>query len=190
MSVERAVIWKRLDVPGMDACQFQSASDGWVISGTAIFINDGSAAKLTYEVTCLSDWSTRTASVSGWIGKKNISFTLERPDAADWHLNGTSMKGLSALADIDLGFTPATNTNAIRRLNLQEGQEIETTALWLDTSDWMLKPLRQVYRRKSDKVLEYASPQHHYLADITIDPFGVIMDYPGLWTVAKMETCI
>lgn len=187
MGLERAVVWKRLDIPGMDACQFRSEPNGWAISGTAIFIADGSAGKLTYDVACRRDWSTRTASVSGWTGKRNISLMLERPGATDWHLNGAPINGTSALADIDLGFTPATNTNAIKRLDLQEGQEVETTALWLDTSDWMFKPLRQIYRHKSDTLLAYASPLHRYQADITIDPFGVIVDYPGLWAAATIE---
>mgnify|MGYP003576312057 CR=1 FL=1 len=184
MSVERTVIWKRLDVPGMDACQFHSASEGWEIHGTAIFIADGSPARLTYDIACDNDWSTRAASVSGWIGAKNISLALERSGAAGWQLNGTPMNGVSALLDIDLGFTPATNTNAIRRLDLQPGREVETIALWLDTSDWTFKPLRQLYRRKSAKVLGYASPLHGFTADISIDSFGVVVDYPGLWIVA------
>jgi hypothetical protein len=65
MSVERIVMWNRLDVTGMDACQFRSRSDGWTIAGTAIFVANGSVARLSYEVACFSDWSTRTASVSG-----------------------------------------------------------------------------------------------------------------------------
>jgi hypothetical protein len=189
MSVERTVMWNRLDVTGMDACQFRSRSDGWSIAETAISIADGSVARLSYEVTCFSDWSARTASVSGWIRDREISLSLERTVAALWHVNGAPIEGTSALVDIDLGFTPATNTNAIRRLDLRLGENIETTALWLDASDWTLKPLRQTYRRKSEKVFAYASPLHDYSADITVDSFGVLQDYPGLWTVVKTEVC-
>lgn len=168
----------------MDACRFQLGFDGWTISGTAIFLTDGSAAKLTYKVACRSDWSTRTATVCGWLGEKNISISLDRSGAGDWQLNGAPINGVSHLVDVDLGFTPATNTNAIRRLNVQPGQEVETTALWLDTSDWMVKPLRQTYRRKSPNVFAYSSPEHQYFADITTDAFGVVVDYPGLWASA------
>jgi uncharacterized protein len=181
MNVERAVIWRRLDVPGMDACRFESGSGGWTIGGTAIFLTDGSVARLTYEVACRSDWSTRTATVSGWLGAKNISISLARSATGDWQLNGSAVEGMSHLVDVDLGFTPATNTSAIRRLDVQPGQEVETTSLWLDTSDWLVKPLRQTYRRKSHDVLAYASPEHQYFADITTDAFGVVVDYPELW---------
>jgi hypothetical protein len=188
MSAEHLVVWNRLDVPGMDACRFQRASNGWTISGVAIFIADGSPAKLAYEIMCYTDWSTRVATVSGWIGKRNMAIALERQEGADWFLNGAAMACASNLVDVDLGFTPATNTSAMRRLNLQQGQEIETTALWLDTSDWMFKPLRQLYRRKSDSVFDYKSPLHGYQAELTVDAFGVITNYPQLWAVAKIES--
>jgi hypothetical protein len=71
--------------------------------------------------------------------------------------------------------------------SLSVGQEIETTALWLDPSDWTLKSLRQIYRLKSERVLAYRSPRHNYLADITVDAFGVVVEYPGLWSVIGVE---
>jgi len=40
--------------------------------------------------------------------------------------------GVDALRDIDLGFTPATNMNAIKRLQLPIGEHAEFTAVWLD----------------------------------------------------------
>jgi hypothetical protein len=185
-AVERFVIWRRLDVHGMDACRFLSGSEGWIISGTAIFIEDGTAARLDYEVTCGDDWGTRTASVSGWFGDTQVSHSIERTDTGGWRMNGAPVKGASGLLDIDLAFTPATNTTAIRRLDPQAGQEVETTVLWLDTADWTLKPLLQVYRRKSASVLAYASPEHGYRADVTVDDFGVVEGYPGLWVAEKI----
>jgi hypothetical protein len=53
------------------------------------------------------------------------------------------------LLDVDLGFTPASNTNAIRRLDLGIGETTETIAVWLDTADWTVKPLTQSYERLS-----------------------------------------
>lgn len=77
---------------------------------------------------------------------------VERSRASGWQAGGIQVEGMSTLKDIDLGFTPATNTSAIRRLGLRPGEETETTALWLDTADWTLKHLRQVYRCISETV--------------------------------------
>lgn len=185
---DRSVVWRRLDACGADACRFLSAAGGRIVSGTAIFVEDGAAARLDYEVTCGDDWRTRTASVSGWFGSTQVAFSVERTDAAGWRINGAPLEGVSGVPDIDLSFTPATNTLTIRRLDLQPDREVGTTVLWLDTSDWMLKPIRQVYRRKSATVLAYDSPEHGYRADLVIDDFGVVREYPGLWVAEKIDT--
>lgn len=171
----------------MDACRFRSGPGGWTISGTAIFIEDGAGASLDYEVTCGDDWSARNAAVSGWFGRTQVSLFVERTDTTGWRMNGAPLTVAPGVVDIDLAFTPATNTTAIRRLDPRPGQEVETTVLWLDTADWTLQPLPQVYRRKSATVLAYASPRHDYRDDLTIDGFGVVEHYPGLWVAEKIE---
>lgn len=76
-------------------------------------------------------------------------------DAAGiWTVDGVEIDGVRGLLGIDLGFKPATNTDAIRRLGHAIGEEVETTAVWLDVDEWCFKPLRQVYRRLTDR--EYA----------------------------------
>ena len=71
--------------------------------------------------------------------------------------------------DIDLGFTPASNTNAIRRLNLSRDEAADTIAVWLDTGDWTVKSLRQSYRRGNGDTFDYISPQHDYRATLIVD---------------------
>jgi hypothetical protein len=51
------------------------------------------------------------------------------------------------LCGIDLGFTPATNLNPVRRLSLEVRQAADATAAWLDPSDWHLKRFVQQYER-------------------------------------------
>ena len=55
--------------------------------------------------------------------------------------------------DIDLGFTPATNMVAIRRLGLRVGQEAEAPAAWLNYKTMRLATLAQKYLR-IDKTME------------------------------------
>ncbi|XSG81827.1 MAG: putative glycolipid-binding domain-containing protein [Methyloligella sp. ZOD6] len=183
-ATSRTAVWNRLDAPGMDACRFASGPEGWKIEGTSLFKTAGTACMLRYEVSCGKDWSSRAVSVDGWIGEESFSLRMARSGPSGWRVNGRSADHISALEDVDLGFTPATNTPAIRRLDLPLGEDVETVAAWLDTADWTVKPLRQIYRRKSETVLAYASPMHGYEAELEIDRFGVVVEYPGLWTLA------
>jgi hypothetical protein len=123
--------------------------------------------------------------VSGWVGCTKRELALARSPEGLWFIDGEKISGVDGLLDIDLGFTPATNTNAIKRLRLEVGGEAETTAVWLDVKDWGFKPLRQVYRRLSKTEFAYRSPSHDYAANLLTDDFGIIHLYPQLWTAVS-----
>lgn len=177
----RTVLWRRIDVEGMDACSFDRSENGYLISGTALYQDHCGPAKVEYQVHCDADWSSRSAHVSGWVGSTKKDFTLSRSPEGSWSIGGKRIAGLDGLLDIDLGFTPATNTNAINRLGLGIGAETETTAVWLDVDDWCFKPLTQIYRRLTQTKFAYRSPLHDYAADLITNDFGVIQSYPRLW---------
>ncbi len=186
MNPDRLVLWSRLDVQGMDACRFRSGPGGWLLDGAAVFAAEKGVAKLEYQVECSDDWSTRTAAVNGWIGEHSLTLQIERRPSG-WRVNGVPAGVFSGLVDVDLGFTPATNTCAIRRLGLHPGREAETTAVWLDPEDWSVKPLRQVYRRISETAYAYSSPVHGYHAELVVDLFGIVLEYPGLWSASRQD---
>lgn len=112
-------------------------------------------------MVCDRAWSSLKATVAGWVGQKSIELLVERESEESWSINGRVVEALTGLKDIDLGFTPASNTNAIRRLNLAEGDEARSVAVWLDTEDWTMKPLTQTYRRIRKNAYDYTSPQHN-----------------------------
>lgn len=176
------VLWRRIDLEGMDACFFDRSVDGYLISGTALYHERGKIAKFEYEVHCDALWSSMSAQVNGWIGSDRKSFKLSRDPEGHWIIDGEMIFDLDGLLDIDLGFTPATNTNAIKRLGLEVGREVETTAVWLDTDEWNFKPLSQVYKRLSETEFAYSSPAHNYSAKLVTDQFGIIQNDPELWT--------
>ena len=175
-------LWRRLDQEGHDACRFAPTSGTWSIEGAAVFDHEGAVANLSYRLDCDRYWSSMAASVTGWVGARSIDISIERTRQGDWSVDGSTVDVLSGLEDIDLGFTPASNTNAIRRLNLREGDETTTTAVWLDTEDWTVKPLLQSYRRDRKDAYYYKSPLHDFRAMLLVDDFAGIKEYPGLWT--------
>lgn len=184
----RAVLWRRIDMEGMDACSFVQRDDGCVISGTALYLDGVRPTKFDYRVHCNSDWSSCSAWVSGWVGSEKKAFSISCDAEGKWLMDGAGVPGVAGLLDVDLGFTPATNTNAIRRLNLDVGEEQETTAVWLDTEDWCFKPLMQWYRRLSKTEYAYSSPSHDYTATLVTDDFNIVQVYPQLWEAISEPT--
>lgn len=182
VKTDRWIIWRRLDEPGTDLCRIVQGEDAWHLMGTATGLHGVAPLHIDYHVACDANWITRTVCLLGWADSRRIDLVIQRDDDGGWTFNEQSLPVLKGASDIDLGFTPATNTVAVRRIGQAPGTSVETTAAWLDESDWTLKPLRQIYRRVTEGRYEYESPANGFKAILTLDEAGLVCDYPDLWT--------
>jgi len=176
--------WRRLDVPGSDACALEEVREGWRLHGSASFGTGRDAATLAYDVVCDPEWRTLRAAVQGSAGSRTLAMAVRRSAAGEWHVDDRPAAELSGLVDLDLGFTPATNLFPLRRLALRPGQAAEAAAAWLDDESWQLRRLPQRYERRSEGEYWYESPATGYAALLTVTADGFVRDYPGLWTAA------
>lgn len=176
------VLCRRLDVPGHDACRVDSSNDGHHIEGGAAFLHhDGEPAWLGYDVVCDAAWRSRCARVRGWIGAHAIDLVIDRAEDGRWRLGGSTIPHIGRDCDLDLGFTPATNVIAVRRLALAIGQATDAAAAWLDPSDWSLETLAQRYRRDGEHQYRYEAPTLGFATTLSVTRDGMIKDYPPFW---------
>ena len=81
--------------------------------------------------------------------------------------------------DVDLSFTPATNTLPIRRLDLDVGKEAEVHVAWLVWPELSVQRVDQRYARIANDRYRYT--QDDFEAELTIDEQGLVLEYEGLW---------
>ncbi len=175
------ILWRRIDSPGHDACRLEHTARGWRLAGTAVFADDGQPAHLTYEVTCDDDWRTSEGRVRGWVGTRIVELQIARTPEGAWIFNGAPVGGLDGCADVDFGFTPATNLAQLRRVDLAIGQAADLPVAWLDVTSGQLELLRQRYERRSRSTYWYEAPRFSYAALLEVTPAGFVRSYPGLW---------
>jgi hypothetical protein len=98
-----------------------------------------------------------------------------------WVIDGEHRGELNGCVDIDLGWTPATNTLPIRRLEFAKGVPRTTRVAWLKWSELVFMPAEQTYTRRSEYVFTYASGD--FTADLHVDEQGVVVTYgqPPIW---------
>ena len=173
--------WKRLDTEGHDACRLMRDDDGWRLEGAALFSHEGKACILAYAVECDAQWHTVSAKVKGSVGFNRLDFDVARA-GDDWLLNGVIQPKARGQVDLDLGFTPATNLIAIRRLDLRSGVETPAPAAYYLEFTLELGLVEQTYKRTGETTLAYASPAYDYAAELQVSPIGFVTEYPGLWS--------
>jgi uncharacterized protein len=128
---ESYIRWRRLDVPGREEARVEPAADGFRLTGELEVEDAGLAARLRYAIECDSEWRTRSAMVEGDMGGRPVRFALAANGAGHWTRDGMPVPALAGALDIDLGFTPATNTLPIRRLDLAVGESAPVRSAWL-----------------------------------------------------------
>lgn len=181
-TIVATAFWRRLDTEGHDACRLIRKPDGWQLAGAAVFNHEGQLCILDYVVDCDSEWRTLSASVNGSVGFEPLVFEVERRRGNRWLLNGVVQPKATGCIDLDLGFTPATNLIAIRRLDPQPGAEIPAPAAYYLEFTLELGIVEQTYRRAAPDKLHYRSPAYNYDETLTVSETGFITEYPGLWS--------
>ena len=177
-------LWRRLDLPGHEVARLVRRDEGWDLAGTAVFAGP-EPCRLDYVVRCDRGWHTRSAVVTGTIGRQPVDVRVE-VEARRWRANGVEQPALSGCVDIDLGFSPSTNLLPIRRLGLDVGGRAEITAAWLPFPSLAVAPLSQVYEREGPRSYRYESAGGAFTRVLEIDDEGLVVRYPGIWEAESL----
>lgn len=180
MADASSMLWRRLDVPGHDACRLERADAGWRLEGAAVFRGREGPTSLAYSVECDAQWRTVLGRVHGFAGERVVEAVIARRGLA-WTLNGAVVSGLDHLADLDLGFTPATNLLQLRRVPIAAKESVALAVAWLDADARTLTELPQTYERRGPNVFWYRAPSVGYEGLLELAPSGFVLDNPNLW---------
>lgn len=182
MPTDAIVLWRRLDLPGHDWARLSPRDGGWLLSGTALFAHEGLPCRLEYRVLCDAAFRTESATVEGWAGSEPVRVRLAADADRRWSLDSREQPQVQGCIDVDLGFTPATNLLALRRLDLPVGAAADVRSAWLDFPGFAMEPLPQSYRRTSDTTYAYESDGGAFTAELRANAAGFVVRYPGLWS--------
>ncbi|MGC2696377.1 MAG: putative glycolipid-binding domain-containing protein [Candidatus Angelobacter sp.] len=177
----RSGLWRWLQGAGLERFELLRAGHEWILRGTILTLTDAGPAEARYEVACDALWHTQRAQVSVLDSDGQRSLQISAVNGR-WHENGRENKTVEGAIDIDLGWTPSTNTFPIRRLHLGIGQSSgPLVAAWVRFPELTLQPLSQDYLRISESVYRYSSRAGAFVAQISVDDAGLVIDYEGFW---------
>ena len=168
-----SILWNRLDRAGHEFCSL----DGFRLRGVALIEHEDAPCRLDYEVECDETWRTRWTRARGSVGdrRENVAITVDGEGV--WRLEGAEVEAVAQCIDVDLNFSPSTNTLPIRRLQLEIGEEAEVRAAWLRFPSFELEPLVQRYRRIDEHTYQYDSGT--FSADVVVNDAGLVTSYEG-----------
>jgi uncharacterized protein len=192
----RAVAWVKDDPFGVEFAEIALARQR--LSAEGVAIGAGPVPfRLDYVLDTAPGFVTSRLRVSsrgeGWRRTLDLrrdaggvwSVAADEEGELDLPPAGGDPMTLTGALDCDLGFSPVTNLMPILRHDLlSSGGPVELTVAWVSVPDLSVQPDGQRYtflRTGPDhRVIRYQATDGTFAADITLDPKGIVIDYPGI----------
>ena len=174
-------IWRWITRTGMERFELQHRAQEWILRGTILLMEEGFPAEARYEVICDDSWRTRRADISlrDNSGERSLRIIVE--DGL-WFVNGCVIDAIAGCTDIDLEWSPSTNTLPIRRLPMAVGEKSgPIVAAWVRFPSLQLELLAQEYERIADNRYRYTSSDGAFVAELIVDEEGLVTEYEGVW---------
>lgn len=169
------VLWRDRRSGALERCVLERMDGGFRLAGTVLLAAGGVPLEVRYAVMTDARWVTREVAVR----VADTDGLILAADGGSWWRDRTEVPRLDGCLDVDLGFTPATNTLPINRLDLAVGEERQVTAAWLQAPSLELRPLPQRYERLDERAYRYRSGE--FTARLEVDHLGLVRDYEGYW---------
>lgn len=184
MAPQVEVLWLSAELQSADRCVVLAAPGNRLISGTALLPRHDVPARIDYTISTNEQLATTEVRIEMAAGESR-SLHLQRTNGT-WVLDGTDRPDLDPCVDIDLGWTPATNTLPLRRVPLEIDESATTTAAWIRFPELDVVPSEQTYTRlAADRVL-YRSDT--FEAELIVTPEAVVTTYgDDLWVTGALH---
>ncbi|HTE25133.1 putative glycolipid-binding domain-containing protein [Flavitalea sp.] len=180
MSAIQTRVWKGIQFNTSEYLKLTSSATDQEVRSFITGEVEGIPVHIEYQLKIDSTWKVSFIFIK-LISDTEQEIRLSSSTAGGWQADGVNMPGLDACTVPDISFTPFTNTLAIKRLDLQIGEQSEITVLYFDLPELMPKPMRQRYTRLDDRVYMYENVDSDFKAVLNIDEQAFVVDYPGLW---------
>jgi hypothetical protein len=145
-------LWQWLQGTGLERCCLFAGPARWAVQGTILTISQGEPGEVRYSVFCDSMWRTTEVELTLAHAGRTRSLNI-KAESLRWYVNGIEDENLRGCVDVDLSWSPSTNTLPIRRLNLAVGERSgNLNAAWVRFPE--MKPERLQggeHQRRSDE---------------------------------------
>lgn len=182
--MQQEYLWQALDTAGFEHVRVDQSHPGWnVFDSMIVREHDGQIVRGGY--TLVVDKEFRTLEI-------RIMAEQEPGSMAALHLlaNGEGVwtdaderriPSLDGVIDVEIQWSPLTNTLPVRRLDLKSGDERDISVAYIAMPSLELRRSEQRYTRIDASTVRYTSQGGDFTADIEVDEDGVVLQYPELF---------
>lgn len=183
--MERDVRWRDLRAPGLEQLHLHIGDAGIIAESVIAGESDGVRFGLKYRIECAPDWSIRFAFVE--VCGKPWALRLFHDGQGNWTDEfDDPVPELTGCLDLDIQATPFTNTLAIRRLALAQGESHDLKVCYVSVPDLETRAIEQRYTCIAlNRSYLYEGIFRDYKGELTVDADGIVVDYPETFVLEE-----
>ena len=174
----RWLLWQGLIVPSLERFILSATANGFELKGLLLQAHKDAPFVAHYTIRADAGWRTREVQVELQNGGRT-SLSLSTDGAGHWTRDGERLGSLDNCLDVDLEWSPSTNTLPIRRLTLSPGESKAVNAAWVRFPSLDVERLEQTYERLDDRRYRYRSGR--FTAELLVDDDGLVSQYGFNW---------
>ena len=178
MGERRWILWQGLIAPSMERFIAARTETGCQLAGLILQAHQDAPYVVRYSIDLDEAWRTRAAQIEVENDGQHRT-SLVADVAGHWSRDGEQLPGLDNCLDVDLEWSPSTNTIPIRRLGLALGESRAVTAAWVRFPSLEVQRLEQSYERVDERRYRYRSGR--FTADLAVDEDGMVLEYGVSW---------
>jgi hypothetical protein len=182
--VEHHVLWHCALLASSEHATLRESQTGYQLRGLTVLPREDVPCHVSYEVSVDREWYPVAATAAFEMPFMTPPIALSLAADGRWTLDGSPAPQLAACRDLDLGWTPATNTIPIRRLRLAVGETARIMAAWIRFPELDIVASEQRYTRMAKDRWRYQSGDYDFEL-CTDERTGLVLQYgDDLWRAA------
>jgi len=174
----REVVWSALRWPGLEHVSIRVHHGELSAAGRGIAVLDGVPTHVDYALRTDRTGATRFVEITVSGPFPTRTRTLHADGQGHWRDDTGPLPDLDGCLDVDISFTPCTNTLPIRRLALAVGEARDIDVAYLAVPRLTVSRAHQGYRRLD---CGYRYESGRFAADLTVDDADLVINYAHLW---------
>jgi hypothetical protein len=179
--LHRTVLWLAQHAPGAEHVEIRRCPWGYRIDSRMAGSEEGLPVNAGYRLDVDAAWSVIGVAAAWSMGGVTRRLRLRRSESGEWRDANGARPDLAGCVDIDIAWTPLTNSLPIRRLGLRIGERRALSVAYIAPPDLSVGPVQQQYTRLATDRWRYEGYPPGFVADITVDEDGLVVNYPDLF---------
>lgn len=180
----RELMWRSIEVPGFEHVRVDDSHPGWDVYDSMLVREHGGQVRRG-GYTLILDKDFRTLEIRIMVEQEPGSMAalhlLANGDGIWTDADERRIPGLDGCIDVDIQWSPLTNSLPVRRLDLQPGEEREIEVAYIELPSLTVRGVTQRYTSLGDRSVRYTSETRDVVRELTLDQDGFVIEYPDLF---------